>query len=167
MHLLYLVSVFLHLLAVSAWLGSMFFLVVVAVPWMRRGNAALGGRFLRETWPSRRAMGWVAFVVLTLTGSFNLYVRGVRFSSFGDPLWLGSDFGRAVVLKLVIFVVVVLASAVHDFRIGPMASEAMASSDPVASERLRKTASRMGRANFLLALVLVALGVTLVRGCPG
>lgn len=162
----YLVSVWLHILAVSAWVGSMFFLVFVAVPWMRRGDRVLAMRFLRESGDRLRNLGWASFAIVLPTGAFNLYVRGVRFESFADPRWRDSPFGHAVILKLSLFAFVVALSAVHDFRIGPAATEALGGADAVVAERLRRTASLMGRLNFLLALVLVGLGVVIVRGIP-
>lgn len=162
----YLVSVWLHILAVSAWVGSMFFLTLVAVPWMRRGDRALAMRFLRESSDNLRNLGWASFAVVLVTGSFNLYVRGVTFASFADPEWRSSPFGKTVLLKLGVFFLVVALSAVHDFRIGPSATAALGGADAAAAERMRRTASIMGRTNFLLALILVALGVMIVRGMP-
>jgi len=165
--LVYLVSVWLHILAAMTWIGGMAFLVLVVVPWLRAGNRAEAGRLLRETGARFRTVGWTCFAILTATGTYNLWVRGVRFSSFTDAAWLRSDFGHSVVSKLGVFVAVLVMSAIHDFIVGPGATTAILR-DPKSAEAetSRKRASYMGRANVLLALVLVALAVTLVRGCP-
>lgn len=166
MHTLYLASVWLHIVAVAAWLGGMLFLVLVVVPWMRKGDRAAGARILRETGARFRAVGWAVFAIVLVTGSFNLYVRGVRLGSFVDPVFLLSPFGRAVVLKLALFVAVVGLSAVHDFVIGPRATEALVRAPASAeAESLRRAASVMGRVSTVLALALVAVGVVIVRGC--
>jgi putative copper resistance protein D len=167
MHTLYLISVWLHVLAATAWVGGMFFLVLVVVPWLRSGDRAIAGKFLRETGERFRTVGWVCFVIALVTGTFNLYVRGVRFSSFVDPVWLRSDFGKAVLAKLGFFTAVLVLSAIHDFSVGPRAARVI-ERDPDAPEAhsLRRQASMMGRLNAMLGLVLVAFGVMLVRGCP-
>ena len=106
-------------------------------------------------------------MILLITGSFNLWVRGVRLSSFGDANWLASPFGHSVVLKLGLFIAVLVLSAVHDFVLGPRATAALR--EGPASPRaqaLRRQASLMGRANAILALLIVAVAVTLVRGWP-
>jgi putative copper export protein len=166
-HALYILSVWLHILAATLWIGGMGFLVLVVVPWLRGGGRSVAGLLLRETGPRFRTVGWVCFGVLVVTGTFNLWVRGVRFGSFGDPAWLGSPFGKAVVAKLLVFVVVLLVSAHHDFVVGPRASVAI-EADPSSPEtaQLRAKAQRAGRLNALLALLLVGLAVTLVRGSP-
>jgi len=166
-HALYLTSVFLHVLAATTWIGGMLFLVLVAVPWLRRGDRALAATFLRETGTRFRNVGWICFGVLLITGSFNLYVRGVRLESFTDPGWLASPFACAVELKLALFTLVLALSGYHDFVIGPRATDALRS-DP-SSQRaasLRRAASVIGRANVVLALALLALGVIIVRGWP-
>jgi len=167
MHVLYLVSVWLHILAAITWIGGMFFLVLVVVPWLRRGDRARAAALLRETGTRFRDVGWTCFVVLAVTGTYNLSARGVRLGDLVRPAWLASPFGRAVVLKLVLFLVVLVVSAVHDFVVGPRASDAL-ERDPrsSAAERLRRVASLLGRGNAMLALALVALGVILVRGWP-
>ncbi|MBK8697276.1 MAG: CopD family protein [Deltaproteobacteria bacterium] len=164
---LYLLSVWIHILAAMAWIGGMFFLVLVVVPWLRAGNRANAGAFLRETGQRFRSVGWSCFAILTVTGTFNLYVRGVRLGDFTRPEWLASPFGRSVLYKLGLFALVLVVSAVHDFSVGPRASVAI-QRDPGSpeAERLRRQASLMGRGNVLLALALVAVAVTLVRGSP-
>lgn len=167
MHLLWLISVYLHVLAAIVWIGGAFFLMLVVVPWLRTGDRAQAGKLLRETGPRFRDVGWVCFAILLVTGTYNLYVRGVRFGSFVDDVWLGSAFGRAVLVKLGVFALVLVVSAVHDFSLGPRASVEV-ERDPRApeAEALRKKASMLGRLNVLFALVLVGVGVVLVRGWP-
>lgn len=164
---LYLLSVWIHILAAMTWIGGMFFLVLVVVPWLRAGDRANAGAFLRETGQRFRSVGWVCFAILLVTGTFNLYVRGVRLGDFTRAAWLASPFGKSVLLKLGLFALVLLVSAVHDFSVGPRASVAI-QDDPKSpeAERLRRQASLMGRGNALLALALVAVAVTLVRGWP-
>lgn len=170
-HQLYLLSVWIHILAAITWIGGMFFLVLVVVPWLRRGDRASAVAFLRDTGLRFRTVGWACFAILLATGIFNLWSRGVRLSDFGNATWRGSPFGRAVLDKLTVFALVLIASAIHDFIVGPRATRAAAggeaaATDPGEMERMRRWASRLGRLNALLALVLVALGVILVRGWP-
>ena len=167
MPILYFFSVWLHILAATVWIGGMFFLVLVVVPWLRGGGRVDAGKFLRETGERFSRVGWVCFGVLLVTGTFNLWVRGVRFGDFVDPQWLRSPFAHSVLSKLALFVLVLSVSSYHDFVIGPRATRAIAH-DPRSSEseRLRKSASRWGRVNALLALLLVAVAVSLVRGRP-
>ena len=167
MRALYLVSVWLHVLSAIAWIGGMFFLVLVVVPWLRSGAREQAGAFLRETGERFRTVGWACFVVLLVTGTFNLWFRGVRLQDFVDPAWLASPFGSVLMLKLGAFLAVLAVSAVHDFSTGPQAARAI-TADPTSAEaaRLRKRASLLGRLNAMLALLVVALAVMLVRGLP-
>lgn len=167
MHAAYLFSVWLHILAAIVWIGGMLFLVMVIVPWLRKGDRAQAAAILRDTGHRFRNIGWACFGLLFATGLFNLYARGVRPGDFLRGEWLASPFGHAVVIKLTLFAAVIAISAVHDFSVGPRATEA-AQRDPrgAEAERLRRTASYLGRANVLLSLMLVAMGVILVRGWP-
>jgi putative copper resistance protein D len=167
MYSLYLVSVWLHILAAIVWIGGMFFLVLVVVPWLRRGKAPEAAVFLRETGTRFRNVGWIAFGILFATGIFNLWFRGVRPSHLVDPEWLATPFAHIVLLKLGIFALVLTVSAIHDFVLGPRATAAIESA-PRSAEALvlRRRASLLGRLNVVLGLVLVAAGVLIVRGAP-
>lgn len=165
MHLAYLISVWLHILAATVWIGGMFFLVLVVVPWMRRGKRAEGAAFLREIGGRFRNVGWTCFGIALATGAFNLSIRGVRWADFGRVEWLRSPFGHIVMMKLGVFALVLVVSAIHDFWIGPRATRELERTPHSAgAERLRRWASWIGRTNALLALILVAFGVVLVRG---
>jgi uncharacterized membrane protein len=167
-HILYLVSVWLHILAATVWIGGMFFVVLVVVPWLRRGtDRAAGATFLRETGVQFRFVGWICFAILVVTGAFNLYARGVRLQDLVSADWYAAPFGKAFAVKLAAFLLVLAVSAIHDFVVGPRAVVALERDAAGAdAQRYRRLASRLGRANALLALVLVAAGVMLVRGWP-
>lgn len=168
MHTIYILSVCLHILAAMIWMGGMLFLVLVVVPWLRSGGRAQAGTFLHETGKRFRLVGWLCFAILTITGSFNLWVRGVRLADFISAEWISSAYGQIISLKLALFVMVLIVSFVHDFYIGPAATRAMASGPGSAeSLKLRRRASLLGRLNVLFSLVIVALAVMIVRGVPG
>lgn len=167
MHALYLISVGIHILAATIWIGGMFFLVLVLVPWLRKGTRPDAVLVVRETGERFRGVSWACFVALMLTGTFNLWVRGVRLTDFVSAEWLASPFGRTVLFKLGVFVLVLGLSAMHDFVIGPRATQVLlrAPGSPEA-KTMRRRASLMGRLNVALALMLLVAGVLLVRGTP-
>jgi len=165
--LLYIVSVWIHILAAITWIGGMFFLVLIVVPWLRRGDRARAAALLRDTGLRFRRVGWGVFLVLALTGSFNLWFRGVRPGDLIRPEWLATPFGRALGYKLAAFALVLALSVAHDFFIGPRAAiEVERDPDGARAKRLRRLASVLGRVNVLLALLIVGLAVVLVRGWP-
>lgn len=166
-HSLYVLSVWLHVLAATLWLGGMLFLVVVVIPLLRQTDRRQAAAFMHRAGLRFRTVGWICFAVFIATGTYQLAYRGVAVSDFWDPVFLRSSFGSAIAWKLALFVVVLALSVWHDFFLGPRATE-VGRRDPSSPEavRLRHRASWLGRANALLALAIVALAVTLVRGCP-
>lgn len=167
MHLAYVISVFLHILAAVVWMGGMATLILVIVPWLRRGDRAKATAMLRDTATRLRNIGWICFAVFLITGSFNLWVRGVRLSSFTRTEFLTSPFGQLVCYKLGLFLLIVGLSALHDFWVGPNALQQMEHQpQSTEAERMRRRAGHMGRLNALLALLIVLVAVMLVRGRP-
>jgi uncharacterized membrane protein len=167
MHRLYELSVWIHIVAATVWVGGMLFLVLVIVPYLRGADVdrAQATALLRATGLRFRRVGWICFAVIATTGTFNLAFRGVQLADFARAEWRASSFGRTVLLKLGVFAVVLVLSAIHDFVIGPRASAELArDARSESAQRLRKAASRLGRITALLALLLIALGVVLVRG---
>lgn len=165
MHGLYLFSVWLHILAAMVWVGGMLFLVFVLVP-VLRGSATPqeAARFVRATGLRFRSVGWVALCVLVATGFSNIFLRGISPADLVSGGFWSSGWGHVLGVKLVLVAVVLILSLVHDFRVGPRASTALAA-NPTSPEalKLRKAASWMGRFNVLLGLAIVALGVVLAR----
>lgn len=154
-HQLYVMSVWIHILAMATWLGGMVFLAAVVLPVLRRGPEHQLGAFMAQAAPRLRAVGWTCLLLLGFTGFAQL---GLRHQSWSQGLPL---------LKLIVFSLIVLISLAHDFWIGPKASLAMrdAPREP-ATLRIRRIALSMGRLTALLGLVAFTLGVFLVRGTP-
>lgn len=166
-HPLYVLSVWLHILAAAVWLGGMLFLAMVVIPMLRGGDRKQAFAFMHRAGVKFRAVGWACFAIFIATGTYQLAYRGVRLSDFWDPTFLSSSFGSAMTWKLGLFTLVLALSVWHDFFLGPRATK-VGQADPTSPEamKLRRRASWLGRANALLALAIVAFAVMLVRGWP-
>lgn len=161
--LLYQLSVFVHILSAIVWIGGMLFLALVVVP-VTRGlppaeRAALFGAVGRRF----RAVGWVCIGLLLVTGVVNTTYRGVTWENvLTADLW-STPFGRVLALKLGVVAVMLALSVYHDFVIGPRSVRVVMGDE---AQRLRRIASHVGRVEAILALLVVALAVVLVRGLP-
>lgn len=169
MHALFVVSVWIHILAAATWVGGSIFLMIVLVPAMRdpalRDHGLdlihrVGRRFL---W-----VGWVCFALLIATGFFNLFVHGgSSWSLLGRREFWSSSYGKVLAGKLLLVGVILILSAIHDFVLGPLAAKASAENPgSLGAGHLRLAVRWAGRFNLLLGLIVIGLGVTLVRGWP-
>lgn len=166
MRTLYLLSVWLHLVAMAVWLGALVALAFGVLPTVRRRldpDAALG--LIGALGEQLRPVTWGAFAVLALTGAVQVLLRVEPDGRLLEAGFWAAGWGRILGAKLLLFAALLSLAAVHDFRIGPRAAD-VAASDPASPERarLRRSASRIGRAEFALTLLLVLCGVLLVRG---
>jgi copper resistance protein D len=164
----YLLSVWLHIMAAIVWVGGTIFLVVVLVPAIRRPEfAGIASALIRFTALRFRWVGWVCFCVFIFTGIVNLASRGIGWQELRDATFWQGSFGRTLAIKLILVAAILLISAFHDFFLGLRAAAAW-ETDPASAEtlRLRRQAVQLGRLNLLLALVVIVLGVMLVRGAP-
>lgn len=165
MHTLYLVSVWLHILAAAAWIGGMIFFGAVVIPVLRDGAlASVYPKVLGAAGARFRVLGWVCVVTLIVTGTYNLAARGVTLALLGDPGFWRAPFGRAVAVKLALVTAIVVVTAVHDVALGHRAL-ARATGTPRAAA-YRRAASWIGRITLLLSLAAAWIGVVLVRGWP-
>ncbi len=162
---LYLVSVWLHLLAAIAWIGGMLFMSLVLIPVMRqRGDSQLAASLIGPVGRRFRSMSWLLLAVLVLTGLVNASYRGVALSSYVDPQFWAGRFGSLLAVKLLVFVAMLGLSVAHDFFIGPRArTVAAGESNPSEAEVYRRWATRLGRLNLALGLIIVAIAVALAR----
>lgn len=159
-----LLSVTIHVLAALFWLGGMLFLGVVGAPVLRGVEpASLRAELFDRLGRRFRAAGWVAIGILVGTGVLNLHLRGLlQGDVLGDPQFWAGRFGSALAWKLGAVVVMLVLAAVHDFALGPRASQ-MAAGTP-EGDRVRRRAAWVARVNALVGVVLVVAAVRLARG---
>ena len=163
---MYQLSVFIHLVLASIWLGGMIFTVLVLVPISRskllehkKGAffALMGKKFSR--------ISWIIFAMMVITGITNLLARGVEFEMLFTSVFWQSSFGEILSVKLELFGAVLVISGIHDFYAGPRAARLM-DEQPKSSptNQMRKLSSWLGRLNLLLGLSIVYFAIKLVRG---
>ncbi|MEZ5003747.1 MAG: CopD family protein [Chitinophagales bacterium] len=152
----YFISVFFHIVFAAFWLGSMLTLPLVILPAIR--NHADRVRILYDTGLKLRFWGWVSLVGLLVTGLLNMHFRGL---SINFDLFTANRYGILISYKLLIFITIIIISAVHDFYLGGKAIEEM---EKMRNDKAKKVARYSGRLMLLLALAAAFFGVAASRG---
>ena len=160
---LYLVNVFLHVLAALVWLGGMFFFALVGAPVLRTiPSDALRAELFSRLGERFRTVGWIAIIVLLVTGTLNLYFRGLLDGDvLGSTEFWSTPFGSALMWKLGAVAVMLVVQAVHDFHLGPAAGRAQPGTE--VALRMRRRAALLARVSALLGLLVLVAAVKLVR----
>lgn len=159
-HGTYILSVFFHIVAACLWLGGMLFLILAFIPGIKKHPDKVN--LIATVSLKFRIVGTMALIVLLITGVFQLEYRGVQWNM---EYFTDSTFGIIAGLKIIVFIFVVSISLIHDYSIGIRAIEAWKTNPgDFKTIALRKLSRLLGRANFILALVAVFLGVLLARG---
>ncbi len=168
MSVLYFLSIWLHIVAATIWIGGTVFLAAVLVPMIRRSEyRTLAPAMLQWAGERFRKVGWASLLALFVTGLVNLTFRQFPWTDMGNPQGWAGPFGQILILKLALVMTIIALSLVHDLWIGRRATAAWRA-NPASDDakRLRRQASWIARINLLLSLIVVALGVMLVRGRP-
>lgn len=164
--MLQLVSVWLHILAAAIWIGGMAALGLLLVPLLRRDRFQDAARPLLYASALRfRWIGWGTLVLLVITGLVNVRMRGVPWSAWIDPSFWATSWGTTLGAKLLLVIVTLVVSAVHDFHFGPKAIRLMQDApESDRAERMRWWSSWLGRTTLLLSLAVLWFAVLLPRG---
>jgi len=161
---LYIANVTVHVFAALIWLGGMFFFAIVGAPVLRHVDPPeLRVRLFKLLGERARNVGWIMLAVLVVTGALNLHFRGLlnRQQLLSSTFW-ATRYGRALGWKLAAVSAMLIVSALHDFIFGPAASRFDVGSPE--AETARRRASRLGRINALLGVIIVVIAVRLARG---
>lgn len=151
----YLLSVLIHILAGACWIGGMLFLPLVLLPAIQQHPERK--RLLFATGLRFRTIGLAALAVLFLSGLTNMYFRGIPLTA---DFFLHAAYGRLVLWKTGLFLLLLALNAVHDLAYGRKAVEDSFSENP----RLVRMARWSGRITLLVSLVMAWLGVLISRG---
>lgn len=174
---LYLVSVYIHIIAAVVWIGGMLFLGLVLVPVTRALDPpGSGGPVVRAAGRRFRPIAWICIGALLVTGAVNLDHWGYTLTDVFSRGLLDTEFGKILAVKLSVVLTIIILSALHDFVLGPRlarvmeavarASGSRTEGPPAAAAIQRRRLSMLVRLNALLALFVLALSVVLVRGFP-
>jgi putative copper export protein len=150
------ISLFFHVTFTAFWIGGMLFLPLVILPGIKDHPDRI--KLLYVTEVRFRKVGWVALLGLLITGIINLYTRHIPFEW---DFFTQTSYGNWFSIKLMLFVLMLLIGAYHDFYTGKKALEDYVNNpDP----KFRRIASVTGRINLLLALMIAFIGIGLGRG---
>ncbi len=149
------ISLFLHVVAAIFWIGGMLFLTLVVAPFLKTLELEKKREIYQVVGTRYRFWGWIALAILLITGPVNLYYLGVTPDMLTNPSFYTTPYGRRVLEKIGLVVLVLVTSVLHDFWFGPGAR---------SSQRYSRIAMILGRANLLIALVIVVLAVMIRTG---
>lgn len=114
----------LHLLTTGIWLGGLFFIVLVLLPVLWKQEPIERGQALAKFLPRFSVIAITCVILASLSGSYN---AAVQLSSI-DQL-INTTYGRTLIVKTSLFLVMVIISAYHAFLIRPRLSVALGAWD--------------------------------------
>lgn len=122
---------FLHLLAVTVWIGGMVFLGAVAVPVAR---AAGGGdatrRLIRSVARRFAPLAAAAWILILATGMGLINHRGLSLGELTD-----TDYGQRLLTKLILLLAIGVLAVAHGLWQGPRVRRAQETGDAEAARR--------------------------------
>ena len=160
MNFLYIILVWIHLIAATFWVGGMLFLSLVAVPLMRQDSDPLTAQRGFITLARRfRTLVWSALFILVVTGSVLLG----NVINFRAPL---SSWPPIVFTKLILVFLLAVVSFSHDRimaqKVRTLKSKAV--TELSAGEKLLlRLSPLLGRLTLLLGLGVLLSAVIMVR----
>ncbi len=148
-----LVVTWIHVAAAMFWIGGMLFFSIIVIPSLNNNiSREIRKDLIRRLGRRFRVLGWIAFVMIFITGM-------IRFSHMGLSL---EGSGDALKIKLILVFLMVLLTLLHDFilRLKSYAPFGMALGPNTGLKIVRF----MARLNLLVGLLIVLAAVFFVRG---
>ncbi len=160
------ISTWLHVLAITLWIGPQVFIFAVAVPAVRTiEDAGVRARVMRVLTARLGWLGWSAMAVIIVTGITNLFVAAgdLPGQNAGDLLSSDFRFTRIFWEKMFLVAVALVLTAVHTFSVGPRQLRLMedASTDEAAVRRVRRLSMATSGIALLASIGALYLGAVL------
>jgi uncharacterized membrane protein len=157
------ITPWLHILAVSVWVGPQIFLFAAALPAIRTiEDRQARARVMRVIVTRFGWLAWIAMGVIVLSGISNLFQVG------GDtPLsWASANdfrYGRIFAEKMVLVGIAVVLTAVHTFVVGPrqLALYEQMDADSTQVARLRRVSIAISVTSLLASIFAIFMGALL------
>lgn len=159
------ITPWLHILAVSVWVGPQFFLFLAAVPALRTiEDRQLRARVMRVIVTRFGWLAWGAMLVIVLSGVSNLFQEGAD-----TPLsWASANdfrYGRIFAEKMMFVGIAVALTAAHTFIIGPrqLKLNEQMKADPEQTDRLRRISIVVSGVSLLASILAIYMGAVLAN----
>ena len=159
------VTPWLHILAVSVWVGPQFFLFIAALPAIRTiEDRQARARVMRVIVTRFGWLAWIAMGIIVLSGISNLFQVGAD-----TPLnWASANdfrYGRLFAEKMFLVGVTVVLTAIHTFIVGPrqLALNEQMESDPEEVGRLRRISIGISIVSLLASILAIFMGAVLAN----
>ena len=104
----YLISVWLHIICVSFWIGGMLFLPLILLPGIKNNPGRTD--LMLATGLKFRFYGQIALGILFVTGILNMYLRGIHVSL---DFFIQTRYGNLVVVKVLLFLSIIFNACVN------------------------------------------------------
>ncbi|HSG31752.1 MAG TPA: CopD family protein [Thermodesulfobacteriota bacterium] len=145
----------------------MLFIALVVIPALRNFQPQEKRTEVISATATRfRKIGWIAIIILAITGLINVINRGITHEMIASGSLLSTHFGKVLAIKLILFVIMILLSLSHDFILGPRHLRLLQSSksNPAKMSDLNKSkklVSWLARVNVVISVLIVACAVML------
>jgi copper transport protein len=119
----------LHLVAMAAWVGGLFYIGVVLIPALKQLTPRQRARVLALGLPEFSALAIIAAFLLAATGSLNTVIHLTSIDQF-----ITTAYGRTLTIKICLFLLMVVISAYHAFVLRPRLAQALHEQTSLASK---------------------------------
>ena len=164
MEIFWLLIRWIHILAAVTWIGGNITLAMIIVPYFRQNLLPIKRiHLLTQIGKRFEPVVWGCVLILFFTGIGNV------FESLGLSNIEANAYMRTLLIKLLLFIILLILTAIHSFVLGPKLSTAIEGLDeeleelPTNVNSIRKklsiVSSLMGVVSLLVLLAAVALSM--------
>lgn len=156
------ITPWLHVLAVTVWIGPQFMMFIAAIPALRTiEDRQVRAKVMRTIVTRFGWLAWAAMTVIVLTGLSNIFQvqDETPINIFdSDVRWF-----HLFNLKIVLVVIMVVLTAVHTFMIGPkqLALSEQEEVDEAEAGRLRRQSMMISGTALLLSISVLLVAMVL------
>ena len=149
----YYITVWLHIIGGTFWIGGMLFLPLVLLPGIK--DHPDRKKLLMTIGLKFRFYGYIVLGIEFITGLLSIYFRGISFSS---QSFTESRYGALVSLKVILFVMMIIISLFYDLLFDRKDTTQMP-----ANQTLKMIAKWTGTVLLLISLVIAYIGILISR----